>query len=675
MLLGEGLEDVLFEVFPDADARILHDELVGRGPILEGGLLDLDKDGAVGPVVLEGVVDDVHEDLLQVQRVSDDPAVLQLHLLQHQMDAVFLRRGGEDGHAVFQDIVEVEGILHHRQAAALQLADLKHVVHQGQQMLRGHADLPPALPLPLLVLRAFLHDGKHAQDSVDRGAQVVGHVGEELAFGGVGPPDLLQKAHDGLLLLFPRHGDLRDILVVSEQADARLFKGLVGHAAAADIDFSQRRVVPGIDDLGAPGLRHLPHGLLHHLHIVRVHVFKPVAVARLRLDVLRHAQEDAHGPVRVHPGLPALLQLDGPDARPGALQNVLQALPGLQLVLLLLLHQGVDVPQGEDGAVLLLRSLRGGEMELHVLQAGGASVHLVADGERFLGPELGEHAASFRRGPEPLLIPGDHILGDVPLHGRLIALLEMGGPVHAGLPAAAVDLARAGVQVHLEDAQVVHAEGVKDVVAPVLEHAEEVAPLQGGHDEIRRGLQHIGRVFQRLHRGVVHAVKADQPFAVVKGDHHQGADALPVQGLKEEGVGLPDIFQVVDDDVPADAEVPVPAGAHLWGDVLQAVLLRSHSFGHPLIGVVVAAGLVFLEDIGPSPAQGPAQVLQQHLQRLVRGLLPQGDTEALVDDGLQVLNAPDAAGLLKVPGSRRARLFRIVHTPILQTVPWSIRDP
>ena len=353
-------------------------------------------------------------------------------------------------------------------------------------------------------------------------------MGEEFAFGRICPPHLLQQLHDGLVLLLLGHHDLRDVLVVSVQAGPRLLERLVRHAAAADVYLPQLGVVPGVDHLGTAGLQHFPHRVLDHLHIVRLNVLKPAPVALLRPDVVRHAQEDAHSSVSVHPGLAALLQLNGPDAGSRSLQNVLQALPGFQLIFLLLLHHGVDIPQGKNRTVLLLRLSGGGKMNLHVLQPIGTVLHLIADIEFFIGLKLGQHIVPFRHGAQPVLVPGNHVPGDVPLHGRLITVLEIGGPVHAHLLAVPIDLVLACAEVHQIDAQVVHAEGVEDVIAPLLELPDQIPALQGGHDKIRRGLEHIGRVFHGLHGGIVHTVKTNHLLAVVEGDHHQGMDALPL---------------------------------------------------------------------------------------------------------------------------------------------------
>ena len=59
-----GLKDVLFEVLPDADSGVLDHKPVAGDPVPAGDLLHLDKGGAMGTVVFDGVVNDVHEDLL-----------------------------------------------------------------------------------------------------------------------------------------------------------------------------------------------------------------------------------------------------------------------------------------------------------------------------------------------------------------------------------------------------------------------------------------------------------------------------------------------------------------------------------------------------------------------------------------------------------------------------------
>ena len=61
-----------------------------------------------------------------------------------------------------------------------------------------------------------------------------------------------------------------------ELEEGGFLKGFVRHAAAADIDFPQLRMLPGIDHLRAAVLQYFPHCFLNHLHIVRRNAIKPV---------------------------------------------------------------------------------------------------------------------------------------------------------------------------------------------------------------------------------------------------------------------------------------------------------------------------------------------------------------------------------------------------------------
>ena len=104
---------------------------------------------------------------------------------------------------------------------------------------------------------------------------------------------------------------------------------------------------------------------------------------------------------------------------------------------------------------------------------------------------------------------------------------------------------------------------------------------------------------------------------------------------------------------------------------MQIILLRLHALSRPFVGIVVAPGRVPLKNIGPISMQRFSQVLQQHLQRLVRRFLQQGDAKPLVDYGLQILNSLHTAVLLMALRGQRTffRLFKILpyitHKPAL----------
>ena len=266
--------------------------------------------------------------------------------LQFQPDSPLLRQGGQNRDAVLQYGTKVEGFFHRRRPPALQSAYLKNVIYQRQQMLCRYTDFFPAILLPLGVVLTVFQDGQHPQDPVDGRAEIVRHMGEEFTFCRVGLSHTFQKLHDGLFLFFPRHHGFCNVLVVSVQAGARLFECPVRHAAAADIYFSKFWMAPRVNHLGSSGPQYFLYRLLNHLHIVGFNALKPVLIALFRIHVIRHAQENPHGPVRIHPGPAVFLQLNGPDAGPGSLQNILQALPPLQIAPFLKLPEQIAPLQG-----------------------------------------------------------------------------------------------------------------------------------------------------------------------------------------------------------------------------------------------------------------------------------------------------------------------------------------
>ena len=126
-----------------------------------------------------------------------------------------------------------------------------------------------------------------------------------------------------------------------------------------------------------------------------------------------------------------------------------------------------------------------------MLQPIGVILHLITDIEFLLRPELGEHIFLFYPGTQPLLVPGDHALGNIPFHCRQIAVLEVDGPIHFQPFAVPVNLAFSGIKIHLINAQIVHTEGMEHIVAPLLKLTEQVAAFQGGNNEVCRRLEHI----------------------------------------------------------------------------------------------------------------------------------------------------------------------------------------
>ena len=136
-------------------------------------------------------------------------------------------------------------------------------------------------------------------------------------------------------------------------------------------------------------------------------------------------------------------------------------------------------------------------MNFHVLQSIGIILYLIADIELILCLKPGKHIVFCRDGTEPLLVPGNYIQGYKPFHSLLIAILKIDIPIPSQPFIVPVYLAFICVEVYLINAQIIHAEGVKDIKTPLLQFTDQVPPFQGGHNKICR---HQHRTGQPDHR-------------------------------------------------------------------------------------------------------------------------------------------------------------------------------
>src|SRR3546814_2447831 len=102
--------------------------------------------------------------------------------------------------------------------ACLDLGDVENVVDQGQQVLRALVDVGGIA----LVLRAAeraqqlaLHDFREADDGVQRRAQLMAHVGQELRLGAVGELGALLGADQRLLRSEEHTSELQSLMRIS----------------------------------------------------------------------------------------------------------------------------------------------------------------------------------------------------------------------------------------------------------------------------------------------------------------------------------------------------------------------------------------------------------------------------------------------------------------------------
>ena len=199
---GEGLEDALEELRRHADAVVLEDELVAGHLALVAGLLrDLQADAPAVRRVLDGVAQQVGEDLLDAQGVADDLFVIDVVDAHRKLVAVLFHLRCGHGEQVVHEVAEIELLFHQLDLARLDLGHVEHLVDEAQQVLAGLGDLAQAVAHALWVVDVGGGDGGHADDAVHGRADVVAHVGEEVRLGLVGGLCGVEGLLQGLLLL------------------------------------------------------------------------------------------------------------------------------------------------------------------------------------------------------------------------------------------------------------------------------------------------------------------------------------------------------------------------------------------------------------------------------------------------------------------------------------------
>jgi hypothetical protein len=192
--LAELLEDERQIRRWDADAGVLdrEDERARRAD----HRLDVDL-AAIGE--LGGVGQEVEHQLPQLEPIGDDAggAVAHAGCEEH---VLALERLLDRGDALLDELPHVDRLLHHLHPARLDLRQVEDVVDERQEGARvrlDYVEVAPAVrgePLPLLAQEEIAV----TEDPVQRGADLVGEVGEELALEARRRLDLL-----GPLLLHP----------------------------------------------------------------------------------------------------------------------------------------------------------------------------------------------------------------------------------------------------------------------------------------------------------------------------------------------------------------------------------------------------------------------------------------------------------------------------------------
>ena len=170
------------EFLAHAKAGVFADELIHRRLVVRGNLFAIHLDAAAGAIVLDGVGGDIHEHTIEVQRAADE-----LAMVEHagfpsafEADAVVPRAGFHDAHRFQKELAHLERLILQHQRAGLQFADIQHIIHQVQEIICRVVNLLLALRQFLRVVLALVSDVQHADDAIQRRADVMAHAAQEI---------------------------------------------------------------------------------------------------------------------------------------------------------------------------------------------------------------------------------------------------------------------------------------------------------------------------------------------------------------------------------------------------------------------------------------------------------------------------------------------------------------
>ena len=172
--LGELVEHVPQAVRRNADAGILDRDVVLPADVVHEHL-DVPLLGE-----LHRVADEVGEDLLHPTDVAHDVARHRGREPDREVHADRMRPRREHLQDVLDRDEEVEGRVLELQLPGLDLGGVEHVVHDREEHV-ARPDDDPDLFESLALQSSVRQEIRHPHDPVDRGADLVAHVGEELA--------------------------------------------------------------------------------------------------------------------------------------------------------------------------------------------------------------------------------------------------------------------------------------------------------------------------------------------------------------------------------------------------------------------------------------------------------------------------------------------------------------
>ena len=181
---GERLENVLDELGRHAVAVIGHGNDEDRVRVVRARLFrEVEADFAADLRILDRVREQVDENLPQTHGIANEALVADLvHADSEGLPARFGLRPDDAVHLT--DLVrEIDLSAAERGIARLDFAHVEHIVDKAQQMLTGALHLADVLLELFGVVLFVRHQARDAHDGIHRGADVMRHIGKELALG------------------------------------------------------------------------------------------------------------------------------------------------------------------------------------------------------------------------------------------------------------------------------------------------------------------------------------------------------------------------------------------------------------------------------------------------------------------------------------------------------------
>ena len=177
---------MLLELFAHTNAIVLDAELIAATALGRTVLLgNADADRTACGSELDGVGQNVQQDLVQPHRVGDDVLVLHVHGIDEKRQPLCRNIGLDDGAHIVDEVRQMHRFFFNFYFSALDAAHIQHIIDEGKQMLAGGRDLFQVVQHLFLIINMGRSQRGEADDGVHGGANIVAHIEQELPLGTV----------------------------------------------------------------------------------------------------------------------------------------------------------------------------------------------------------------------------------------------------------------------------------------------------------------------------------------------------------------------------------------------------------------------------------------------------------------------------------------------------------